>query len=196
MTARQQSPVRTVISPEQVYFALRDAWQRQLGEQPERASLLTLLSQWSLETANGARCMNYNLGGIKHVPGDDHDWTEYLTTEFFGGNSRRMMQPFRSYPTLEDGAADYLDLLRKRFAAAWPAVVLGHVTDFAHLLKLQGYYTAPEDQYAAGLQRCYAALDARIPPDTRPELPPDRSEELNEEAEAVGEETPEPPSAA
>jgi flagellum-specific peptidoglycan hydrolase FlgJ len=187
---------RTIVQPSQVYLSLRDAWQAQLGESPERASLLVLLSQWSLETANGARCMNFNLGGIKHVDGDGCDYCEFLTVEYKNGQPIRMMLPFRAYPSLEAGAADYLELIRKRFALAWPAVVTGQTADFAHLLKLQGYYTAPEQDYAAGLARCYRALDAAVPPDTKPELPADRSESLNKEASAVGEESPEPPAAA
>jgi hypothetical protein len=42
-------------------------------------------------------------------------------------------------------------------------VLSGDVDGFAQALKDQGYYTADEAQYAAGLEARYASLDAVIP---------------------------------
>lgn len=69
---------------------------------------------------------------------------------------------FRAFETLEAGAADYLELLRKRFDRAWPAVLAGDTTQFARLLRVQGYYTASELSYARALQAHYASLDEQI----------------------------------
>jgi hypothetical protein len=197
VTAKNVPIARTPVRPIDVYLALRDAWAAELGgPEPDRKSLLVLLAQWHLETDGGARCMNFNLGGIKHEDGDGHDWAEYLTVEVFGGVPRKLMQKFRAYSSLDDAAADYLTLIRKRFAMAWPAVIMGQPMDFAHLLKMGGYYTAPEQQYAAGLEARYTLLEGMIPPDTVSELPPDRTGELNEIAEEVGDEPPDAPEAA
>ena len=54
---------------------------------------------------------------------------------------------FRAYRTIDEGAADYLGLLHKRFSKAWPAVIAGDPSQFSHLLKASRYYTADEQQY-------------------------------------------------
>ncbi len=162
---------RTVMSAPDVFTALKLAWLTILGTAPTRAALLTLLSQWSLETGGGFASKNWNLAGIKHVPGDGHNYATYLTEEVIGGVRRTMTQNFRAYGSLDEGAIDYLQTLRRDFGFAWPAVEAGDVTDFAHRLKVRGYYTAPESEYAAGLRARYALLDRDIPPDTMADSP-------------------------
>lgn len=163
MSAQLVPTARTVVTAQALYGVLHDAWTALLGTEPTRAQLLTLLSQWALETGNGQACNNWNMAGIKHVAGDGHDWASYQTTEVLGGQVVHLAQDFRSYPSLEAGAADYLVFLHSRFGFAWPAVEAADVRDFAHRLKLRGYYTAPEDQYAAGLVARYHQLDAMVP---------------------------------
>lgn len=58
---------------------------------------------------------------------------------------------FRAYQSLAEGAVDYFDLLRKRFASAWPAVEAGNPAEFSRLLKQARYYTGDEGQYTRGL---------------------------------------------
>lgn len=174
----------TVASAADVYASLRAAWQSILGTTPARASLLVLLSQWSLETGGGGSCNNWNLAGIKHTDGDGHDFAEYLTTERLSRTTAmalvttgtatvvkddgativvKLPQKFRAYASLNEAAIDYLQELRHQFGFAWPAVEAGDVLDFAHRLKLRGYYTATEADYAAGLKARYAQLDHVIP---------------------------------
>lgn len=69
---------------------------------------------------------------------------------------------FRAYATLDEGAADYLGLLRKRFASAWPAVVAGDPAAFGRALKAAHYYTADEAEYTRGLVSIVRTLDGRI----------------------------------
>jgi hypothetical protein len=168
MSETQVHPEKTLVGPVALYGVLRAAWLAQLGTAPSRASLLVLLAQWALETGNGASCFGWNLGGIKHVPGDGHDFYVIRTTEYFDGKEKFLDQPFRSYASLEEGAADYLRLVHGRFSRAWPAVEAGDLVEFAHQLKMQGYYTAPEHSYSEGLQVRRAQLDTLIPGD-----PPD-----------------------
>ena len=52
-----------------------------------------------------------------------------------------------------------------RFAAAWPAVLAGDTNQFAFLLKQQGYYTADESKYAAGLNARKSQFEALDLPD-------------------------------
>lgn len=58
---------------------------------------------------------------------------------------------FRAYRGLLEGARDYFDLLRKRFASAWPAVEAGDPAQFSRLLKQARYYTADESLYTRSL---------------------------------------------
>jgi hypothetical protein len=162
---------RTTMTPLDVLTALRSAWLALGLAMPSRAALLTLLAQWSLETGGGFASKNWNLAGIKHTQGDGHDYARYLTEEVVNGQRVTLEQDFRAYASLDDGAFDYLRTLRKNFAFAWPAVEAGEPEDFAHRLKIARYYTAPEEQYAAGLRARYRLLDEEIAPDTVADTP-------------------------
>jgi flagellum-specific peptidoglycan hydrolase FlgJ len=179
---QRRDPTRTVVSATDLYAVLRAAWRQQLGTDPLRASLLVLLSQWSLETADGAKCMNWNLGGIKWTPACGHDYAAYDTHEVIGGKTITVVQRFRAYDNLDQGAADYLRLLRTRFAASWPAVEAGDPADFARRLKAAGYYTAPEQEYESGLRSRYTMLDKAIGLDTTEDLIADAGPILDPEA--------------
>jgi len=166
MTEKLVPTLRTHMTAADVYAALLAAWSESIATVPSRASLLTLLAQWSLETGGGGSCNNNNLGGIKHVAGDGHDYAMYLTREVINGKSVLIDQNFRAYRSIEEGAADYIHILRNTFGFAWPAVEAGDVADFAHRLKQRGYYTADEHEYAAGLRARYMSLDHLIPSDS------------------------------
>lgn len=70
---------------------------------------------------------------------------------------------FRAYDSLDAGAADYFELLRKRFASAWPAVEAGDPAQFAKLLKAARYYTADEGHYTRGLVALFNGYAKEIP---------------------------------
>lgn len=177
---------RTAVSALQMYRALKDGWGPALGATqtpPRRESLLVLLSQWALETGRGAAMMNYNIAGIKSIPGDGHDFTFYATTEVMSipaahqavvaglagiqweheaqnlasvlFHPRHPATRFRAYSTLAAAVPDYLHLLQHRFSKSWLAVESGDPKMFAHLLRMQGYYTAAESDYANGLTARY-----------------------------------------
>lgn len=59
---------------------------------------------------------------------------------------------FRAYESLQDAMQDHLETLRRTFPRAWAALLTGDVDAFAHGLKLDGYYTADEDDYEAMLK--------------------------------------------
>lgn len=70
---------------------------------------------------------------------------------------------FRAYDTLKAGAYDYFDLLRKRFASAWPAVEAGDPAQFSRLLKQAKYYTADEGHYTRGLTSIFNEYKRTLP---------------------------------
>jgi hypothetical protein len=65
---------------------------------------------------------------------------------------------FRAFHNLLEGAVDYVKLLNKRFQKSWPAVIAGDPVQFAHLLKLQHYYTADEGEYTNTLKSTFKTM--------------------------------------
>lgn len=176
MSEHEVAPSRTPILAGDLYLVLRRAWRTLLRSEPSRASLLVLLAQWHYETGGGGASICWNLAGIKYTPGCGHNWASYTTQENVGGQWRTIHPPdpgcrFRAYDSLDDAAADYLALLTKRFAAAWPAVVAGDVKAFAQALSDEHYYTAPVAQYTAGLEARLAVVEREVGGDTQPATP-------------------------
>lgn len=171
----------TKVSLRQVYDALGEAW-----PEASRASLIVLTAQIGIECADGARVHNFNLGNVKRVGGQP--WTmlpkvwEILRSVPAGATSatqrpdglfRVVFDPphpqthFRAFSTLEQGTAEHLETLRRRFAAAWPAVEAGDPAGFGRRLKALRYYTAPEADYVRALELRAARLEAEVPPRAR-----------------------------
>lgn len=67
---------------------------------------------------------------------------------------------FRAFPALDDAMTHHLQLLSKRFAKAWPAVISGDFMAFAHALHDQHYFTADPGSYANGMRGPFNALVA------------------------------------
>lgn len=164
---------QTTLRAGDVYEALSSAWMALLGSAPERVQVLTLLAQVWHETGNGLQSNNYALAGIKHVHGDGHQFSAYLTFEDDAAGRRVILeQDFRAYSSLEESTADYLRLMRgSRYLPVWPAIEAADLDAFAHGLKVHGWYTAPEHEYAAALRRAFELLDRTLPPNTAPSTP-------------------------
>ena len=95
---------------------------------------------------------------------------------------------FRAFASLDEGMAEHLKLLAKRFSRSWPAVLDGDVGEFAALLKAQGYFTASAEAYAAGMRGPFAALVASSTYEelvTSPAVEPEAQAEEVSEGEAV-----------
>lgn len=157
----------TLVTPNDVYASMCRAWEALLGETPKRESVLTLLAQWALETGRGASMHCYNIGNVKHVPGDGRDYTYFACNEVLNGKvvwfyPKDPACCFRAFTTLDAGVADYLALLKQRFAGAWPAVLSGDPVAFGHALKVQRYYTADEHQYCATLSALFNEFSSSL----------------------------------
>ena len=164
MQGGQVPATATPVSPQDMYNALESAWPGIVGGTPTRESLLTLLAQWSLETASGASMIQYNVGNFKatdsYIQGGGM-YTSFMTTEGSGATLQHLSQNFKAYPDLVSGVSDYLSAMIGRFGSAWPYVVSGDVDGFAQALKDEGYYTADESTYAAGLESRYSQMDSQ-----------------------------------
>jgi hypothetical protein len=148
--------------------ALQVAWKNQFGSAAQPSSLLVLLAQWALETGRGRSMHCYNLGNVKSA-GTSGDWCFFRCDEIIN-DKVVWFEPdaagccFRAFADLNAGAADYLKTLNSRFQRSWPAVLSGDPAAFAHLLKLQGYYTANEAQYTHTLVALFGEFSRTLQP--------------------------------
>lgn len=91
VTGRELPARRTVVSPVEVYMALRLQLEAQLGrEQTTRAGAMILLGQMALETGRFEATMNYNFGGIKCGPNWKGCWQHFTTTENLSEDEARI----------------------------------------------------------------------------------------------------------
>jgi hypothetical protein len=200
---------KTPVSKEDLIRALYEAWTHLFGESPKKESIFVLASQWALETGWGAGMWCYNLGNVKSVEGDGHDYcffacneilktakahaiataapaTARVTKDRGDGTSIIWFYPkhsgcrFRAFNTLVDGVVDYIGLLNKRFARSWPAVLAGDPAQFSHLLRAQGYYTADESVYTRTLTSVFHTISQlNVDYTTPPELTDDQKTRIS-----------------
>lgn len=139
--------MRTVLSGEQAAEALRNAWQQSMGSAPSRGTLSVLTAQWAHETGRGQSMMNFNFGGIKGT-GPTGMTATYATHEGFGSTKHRIEDGFRAYDTPQQGAADYMSLLVRRYPGAISAAEQENPSKFVHALREGGYFTGDPTAYA------------------------------------------------
>jgi flagellum-specific peptidoglycan hydrolase FlgJ len=152
-----REPAHTKAETIVLYVAMRNAARALWNAEPSRACLLVLLAQWALETADGGAWMNWNVGGVKHRPGDGRDWTSYATKELEHGRfvvhsgKEDPATWFRAFSTMEEGIADYLVTLEHDFPKALERAHGGDAPGFVRELAAAHYFTAPQAQYLAGI---------------------------------------------
>lgn len=148
---REVEARRTPATVNEIRAALSRAVHAVTGRTPTSDALDVLQSQVSLETARGSQMFNFNFGGIKGASPSGTTAT-YMTHEVLGGKDVTLAQGFRAYGSLDEGARDYVSVLKDRFPTAFGQAAIGNVDGFAHALKASHYYTASEEAYDAGLR--------------------------------------------
>lgn len=148
---------RTRASMPEIKTAIGRAYQSLYGRPPSKPMLDTLTAQAALETGRGESMFNYNFGGIKGTS-PTGETAHYKTREVVDGKSIHVVDGFRAYRSLEDGAKDFVALLSRRYAPALERAEVGDVTGYAEKLRASGYYTAPVSEYSAGLTRIVGEL--------------------------------------
>ena len=155
--------VRTTYKGLDLIKGFIDGWVAQFNEIPKKETIAVLYAQNALETGGTVSMWNNNIGNVKYVPSSNpaNDAGDYMMLnnvwEIVNGQKIIYQPPsqatwFRSYPTLAAGIAQHYDFLKNhRYAQAWTAVVAGDPAQFAHLLKVAGYYTAPEADYVRNM---------------------------------------------
>lgn len=160
MSATLVPTVRTKYTLNELIGGLVRGWFKKFGVIPKKSSIGVLYAQNALETGGTVSMWNNNIGNVKFVASknpDDDNGKQYMMLanvwEVINGQKVTFQPPhpatwFRAYPTLGDGIAEHMDFLKNhRYQKAWVAVEAGDPTNFAHLLKVAGYYTAPESDY-------------------------------------------------
>ncbi len=143
-------PQRTPVTRAELRDAIARAHHRLTGHAASAGLLDTLTAHASLETGSGGHMYNYNFGGIKGA-GPTGATARCRTKEVIDGREVTVRDGFRAYGTLDEGALDYVKLMRGRFSGAVSFAERGNVDGFAHALKQAHYYTADESRYAAAL---------------------------------------------
>ena len=140
----------TPVAPEQLRGAIARAYVRVTGKPAAPGVLDALTAQASLETGRGKSMLNYNFGGIKGASARG-ETVSSKTLEVREGKTVSIVDGFRSYRGLDEGAEDYVRLMQHQFSSALGEAERGSIDGFAHELKKKGYYTAAETDYARAL---------------------------------------------
>jgi len=138
--------VRTRVTPDEASAAISRAWQERFGSPIAPDVLALLLGLWDLETATGGSQFNFNFGNIITTT-DSVPWFAMLDS----GNPRK----FRSFATIDDGAANFVNQLTRDTRPQWrDGLLRGEPVEFVRGLKgLNGgpeYFEAPFDRYLSG----------------------------------------------
>lgn len=147
---------KTKFSKQDMTKSLMKSWIKIFGTLPKKEQIAIIYAQWSLETGQGEFCWNYNIGNYKakDVPGKIVKYVAINNVwEIINGKKVILSRYdpgawFMAFDSLDEGVEEHLTKLSsQRWKLAWSAVVDGDPEDFAHKLKLQRYYTAPEEDY-------------------------------------------------
>ena len=168
--SREVDPRLTPASPDKLRDAIARAYKKLTGHAPSAVTLDVLTAQASLETASGTRMYNFNFGGIKGR-GPTGETAHCKTHEIIGGKDVTIRDGFRAYRSLDDGAADYVKLMRDQFPRAMDQAAHGNVAGFAKALKQSHYYTADETAYATALRGLMPGGGSDSPADLRATTP-------------------------
>lgn len=150
--------VRTEVSEPQMAQAIIEAWKDMFGTVPFKEQVALVLAQNSLETGSRKSMWNYNIGNITTNGKDSYDYFDDLKTDeqISPGVWKKMNLKYRAYPTLKDGAKDYLKLLSgKHYSNAWEHIKNPDPAAFSKALKQSGYYTANEAPYTKTLSSLF-----------------------------------------
>ncbi len=140
----------TPMRPEEAAQHLSDAWEAVLGKPPPDKALALLWAQWALETGRGRWMVDFNFAGVKGTAprGGSAVW---WTSEGPDDDARRVRSRFRAYRSAEEGARDYVRMLKRRYPLAIRAARRGDAKGFVQALARRGYFTSEPDAYCRAL---------------------------------------------
>lgn len=158
-------PKKTLISEEQMLFALMKAFEENFKYKASFIVLGMLWSHVSLEVGRGKECYNFNIGNIKRTK--DHKYTHYKCSEIINKKEVFFFPPhpqthFNAYESLDDSAVEYTAFLkRERYKDSLEALEKGKVEEYVPALKRNGYFTAPLERYQKTFLKLYSEYENR-----------------------------------
>lgn len=150
VSAKAVEPTSTPVSRADLRNAIAKAYKTVTGKAASANVLDTLTAHASLETGSGGSMYNFNFGGIKGSS-PTGEIAQTRTKEVIDGKEIEIRDGFRAYHSLDEGALDYVKLMKGRFGRAVSKAESGDLDGFAHALKQANYYTADETKYATAL---------------------------------------------
>lgn len=164
MAATNVPTTRTKYTQQEMITGFVEGWKELFNELPKKEAIGVVWAQNALETGSTASMWNNNIGNVKFVASsnpDNDNGKQYMMLsnvwEIINGQKVIFQPPntatwFRAFPTLKEGVMFHLDFLKNhRYKSAWSAIEGGDPAQFAHLLKMQRYYTAPEADYVKAM---------------------------------------------
>lgn len=150
--ANERSSRVTKLSETLAPEIIRDAFIRLEGYAPMNATVAMLSAHSALETGRWQKMRGNNFGNVIETR-SDHD--------YFCLNKRK----WRWYSTPEQGAYDWLALLRKRYPEAWREALMGDSpAAFVKALKANGYFEEDEQPYALAVGGLFAEYLGQLEP--------------------------------
>ena len=123
----------------------------QMDDGDRQEFVFTIVPQIRLET--GYHPHNFNLGNAHAYSGWRGKVSNWNDPQIENGKKIINIDWFwRSFDTLDEGAADWFHMLEKNFPAAFAKAANGDVEGFSQELKRHGYYTADVKTYTKGLK--------------------------------------------
>jgi hypothetical protein len=149
-------PVKNVVSEKDMATALRNAYKLVFNKYCSNETLSILMAHVALETGRFTKqLICFNIGNIKRS--SKQFWTMYRCSEILDDKEIFFDPPhpqthFRAYKSLEEAAKSYiLFLLKDRYEMSLDSLMAGKPKEYAHNLKINGYYTGNEAKYTAGV---------------------------------------------
>lgn len=160
MTGQLVQRVATPVTGQDLANALAAAWPNVVGGDPGSA-IGVLVAQSAFETGNWKAVWNNNLGNVKYT--GNTDYFQMTASEGSGASTTMVPSKWRSYPTLADGAAAWLNFMKLNYSNAMTFATTGDVASFVAALKSGGYFTGDTSQYTSGVQQYYSMYGGLAP---------------------------------
>lgn len=171
----------TKLTPREAVAALRVAYLEIEGAQPSVECLAIHTAQSALESARWKSLHNFCFTNAKAGPNYAGFFGCYKCNErlngkwvyfvpegelvgAFGSQLKNAPLPvpdghpqtrFRAFRTIEDGALDHMQLVKRKWPEAWTAARGGDVVGFVQGLKQRNFFTADLAPYLAGVSSLY-----------------------------------------
>lgn len=162
--------MKTPLGSLELAAVLRDAHHNVFGVDIPKNRLAMAWAQCALEHGRGAAIFCHNLGNITAPSSWAGDYYAYHFTrkenphDAPAGDSPTFVMKFRAHADFVDGARDYWRVISGRYASCLPHFDAGDAAGAAHALKLKGYYTANEADYARNMVALFAEFNRKIWP--------------------------------